>query len=160
MRRLTVTPLLATALLLVFAATAAARTPLHETDVFPYEGSSSCGGFNDDFAGTTVVHVTVFQDAAGNDRVEHDKIMTTETDTNSRTGKSVRVKQAYTLVVDLRTGRYSFNGMVYMGTGSSGAHAIHDTGKVTFGPDGNLLKLAGPHTVLSGGLQPFCQALR
>jgi hypothetical protein len=52
------------------------------------------------------------------------------------------------------------NGMVYMGTGSSGAHAIHDTGKAVFDSDGNLLKLAGPHTVLPGGVQPFCQALR
>ncbi len=46
-----------------------------------------------------------------------------------------------------------------MGIGSRSAHLVHDTGRVVFDGDGNLIKLAGPHTVLMGGLEPFCDAL-
>jgi hypothetical protein len=69
------------------------------------------------------------------------------------------VRQSYTVVTNLRTGVSAFNGMVYMGVGSPDAHVIHDTGKAIFAADGDILKLAGPHTVLFGGLQPFCEAL-
>ena len=47
-----------------------------------------------------------------------------------------------------------------MGVGGKGANVIHDTGPVIFNDDtGEVIKVAGPHTVLEGGDAPFCQAL-
>jgi hypothetical protein len=47
-----------------------------------------------------------------------------------------------------------------MGVGGKGANVIHDTGLVIFNDvTGEVIKVAGPHTVLEGGNEPFCEAL-
>jgi hypothetical protein len=47
-----------------------------------------------------------------------------------------------------------------MGVGGKGANVIHDTGLVIFNDiTSEVIKVAGPHTVLEGGNEPFCQAL-
>ena len=47
-----------------------------------------------------------------------------------------------------------------MGAGGKGANVIHGTGLVIFNDDtGDVIKVAGPQTVLEGGNAPFCQAL-
>jgi|tagenome__1003787_1003787.scaffolds.fasta_scaffold20974172_3 hypothetical protein len=159
MRRSIVLLLLAVGMLIVWSGTASAQRPDVETDSFSYSGSSSCGSFNDNFAGKGTVRDTTFFDPAGNPVREHIRISVRETDVNSRSGKTIQVHQAYTVVVNLETGFYAYNGQVYMSTGPHRSGLIHDTGHVRFDPEGNVIKQAGPHTVLAGGLAPFCQAL-
>jgi hypothetical protein len=45
-----------------------------------------------------------------------------------------------------------------MGVGK-GANVIHETGLVILDSDGGVIRVTGPHTVLEGGAEPFCQAL-
>jgi hypothetical protein len=119
-----------------------------------------CGSFNDDFAGKATVRGTTFLDADGNPIMERAKVLQRETDTNSETGKTVRVNSSFTVTVDLRTGNRRSAGQVFIGVGGKGANVIHDTGLVIFNDDtGEVIKVAGPHTVLAGGNEPFCQAL-
>jgi hypothetical protein len=139
-------------MLLAAAGTASAARPHVETDVFHYADSSSCGAFSDDFVGTARVRDTEWENG-----ISHIKIVTQEYDTNSVSGKTIRVHQAYT-VVELPSGEARYNGQVYI-AGGGYSKLIHDTGTVRFDPDGNILKVAGPHTVLFGGLEPFCRAL-
>jgi hypothetical protein len=159
MRRSIVCLLFAVGMLMAWSGTASAQRPDAETDSFSYSGSSSCGSFNDNFAGTGRLRDTTFFDAAGTPIREHIHIRARETDTNSRSGKSIQIHQAYTIVINLETGFYAYNGQVYMSTGPHRSNLIHDTGHVVFDPEGNVIKQAGPHTVLVGGLAPFCQAL-
>jgi hypothetical protein len=43
-----------------------------------------------------------------------------------------------------------------MGVGGKGWNIVHDTGLVTFNDDtGEVIKVAGPHTVLEGGNEWF-----
>ncbi len=108
----------AAAAVLLFActATASARTPTRERDVTPYDGSSSCAqfgyAFSDDFVGVVSVRTTTYYDASGQPISEKHKIMTRETDTNSRTGKILRVKQSFTISTNLDTGVSAYSGQV------------------------------------------------
>jgi hypothetical protein len=151
MKRVAGTIGLAAAMLLAFAGPASASKPHVETDVVHYSGASSCGSFDDDFTGTTSFRSTEF---ANREKI---KFVTHETDTNSVTGKTIAVHQAYTLWL-FPDGSLRYNGQVYIASGGASKY-IHDTGTVAFDGDGNITKLAGPHTVLVGGLQPFCDAL-
>ena len=106
------------------------------------------------------IRTTTFFDADGNTIMVRNKVLQRETNTNSETGTSIRVKGSYTETVDLRTGIRRTTGQVFMGVGGKGANVIHDTGPVIFNDDtGDVIKVAGPHTVLRGGNAPFCQAL-
>jgi hypothetical protein len=141
----------AAGMLLATAGTASAGKPHVEKESFSYADSSSCGAFDDNFAGSGSARTTEFDNRLTT------KVITTEIDTNSVTGKSIRVHSAYTYRA-YADGSWRFNGQVYIGGGGS-SKLIHDTGTVRFDPDGNITKVAGPHTVLTGGLQPFCDAL-
>ena len=146
--------------MLVVAAPASATTPQRESDSFSYSASADCGNFSDEFAGTVRIRETTFFDADGNPIIERAKVLLREVDINSETGKTVRVKGSNTVTVDLRTGIRRTTGQVFMGVGGKGANVIHDTGLVIFNDvTGEVIKVAGPHTVLEGGDEPFCQAL-
>jgi hypothetical protein len=146
--------------MLVVAAAASATTPQRNSGSVSYSASADCGSFTDDYAGTSTFRETTFFDAHGNPIMERAKILQRETDTNSETGKSVRVNSSVTVTVDLRTGIRRTTGQVFMGVGGKGANVIHDTGLVIFNDiTGEVIKVAGPHTVLEGGNEPFCQAL-
>ena len=160
MRRTILSVGLAVGMVLAVAAPASATAPQRESDSFSFSDSVDCGSFSDDFAGMVRIRETTFFDADGNPIMVRAKILQRETDTNSETGKSVRVKGSYTETVDLRTGIRRTAGQVFMGVGGKGANVIHDTGLVIFNDDtGDVIKVAGPHTVLEGGNEPFCQAL-
>ena len=147
-------------MMLVVAAPASATTPQRESDNFSFSDSVDCGSFSDNFAGTVTIRETTFFDADGNPIIVRDNILQRETDTNSETGKGVRVNASFTQTDDLRTGILRSAGQVFMGVGGKGANVIHDTGLVIFNTDTEeLVKVAGPHTVLEGGNEPFCQAL-
>ncbi len=160
MRRTILSVGFAIGMMLVVAAPASATTPQRESDSFLFSDSVDCGSFSDDFAGIVRITATTFIDADGNPIIERAKVLQRETDTNSETGKTVRVKGSYTVTVDLRTGIRRTTGQVFMGVGGKGANVIHDTGLVIFNDDtGEVIKVAGPHTVVEGGNEPFCQAL-
>ena len=111
----------------------------------------SCGAFDDNFAGSGSARTTEFDNRLTT------KVITTEIDTNSVTDKSIRVHSAYTYRA-YADGSWRSTARSIIGGGGS-SKLIHDTGTVRFDPDGNITKVAGPHTVLTGGLQPFCDAL-
>ena len=160
MRRTILSVGFAIGVMLVVAAPASATTPQRESDSFSFSDSADCGSFADDYAGTVRIRETTFFDADGNPIMIRAKVLQRETDINSETGKSVRVKGSYTETVDLRTGIRRTTGQVFMGVGGKGANVIHDTGLVIFNDDtGEVIKVAGPHTVLEGGNEPFCEAL-
>jgi hypothetical protein len=85
-------------------------------------------------------------------------VMQRETDTNSVTGKTIRVNSSWTEMADLQTGIMRTAGQTFMGVGK-GANVIHETGLLVLDRDGSVIRVAGPHTVLEGGAEPFCQAL-
>ena len=159
MRRALLGLIFAAGVWLTLVASASATAPHHESESFDFSNSADCGTFQDDYQGHVTFMHTTFFDADGNPIVEHHKIMQTETDTDSVTGKSVQVKGSFTAMIDLRTGIERDVGQVFMGIGGKGANVIHDTGLVVFDANGDVLKVAGPHTVLEGGDEPFCQAL-
>jgi hypothetical protein len=145
-------------LLLAAATPASATSPQRETQSFPFSGSADCGTFNDDYQGTVTTRHTTFFDAHGEPTVRREKIQQRETDTNSETRKTIRVKGSYIVTINLRTDAVRVTGEVDMGIGK-GANVIHDTGFIAFNGDGDLVKVAGPHTVFEGGNEPYCQAL-
>jgi len=147
-------------MMLLVAAPASATAPDRESDSFSFSDSADCGSFTDDYAGTVTIRTTTFFDADGNPIMVRRKFLQRETDTNSETGTSVRVKGSYTESIDLPTGIRRTTGQVFMGVGGKGANVIHDTGLVIFNDvTGEVIKVAGPHTVLEGGNEPFCEAL-
>ena len=75
------------------------------------------------------------------------------------TGKTIRAKESFTFRENLKTGVVTYTGQVWIALGK-GANVIHDTGKLVLDENGDVLKLAGPHTVFFGGNEPFCDALR
>jgi hypothetical protein len=159
MRRTILSVGFAIGMMLVVAAPASATAPHREFNSFSFSDSADCGSFTDDYAGTVTIRTTTFSDADGPIMVRN-KVLQRETDTNSETGTSVRVKGSYTETVDLLTGIRRTTGQVFMGVGGKGANVIHDTGLVIFNDDtGEVIKVAGPQTVLAGGNEPFCQAL-
>jgi hypothetical protein len=159
-RRTMLTVGFALGMMLVVAAPANATAPHREFDSFSFSDSADCGSFADDYAGTVTIRETTFFDADGNPIMVRVKVLQRETDVNSETGRSVRVNGSFTQTVDLRTGIRRTAGQVFMGVGGKGANVIHDTGLVIFNDiTGEVIKVAGPHTVLEGGNEPFCQAL-
>jgi hypothetical protein len=159
MRRIAFTLGLSVALLLVASATAEARAPDIQTFSDTYSGSASCGSFVDSWTGSATTRRTVFFDSAGHPRVRFLKGMQREIDVNSVTGKTVLVHSDFTERFDFRTGLTTYTGQVYMGVGPGQTRFIHDTGLLIFDADANIIKVAGQHTVLFGGNEPYCQAL-
>jgi hypothetical protein len=159
MRRIAFTLGLSVALLLVASATAEARAPDFQTFSYTYSGSVSCGSFVDSWTGSGTTRRTIFFDSAGNPRVRFLKGLNREIDVNSVTGKIVLVHTAVTERFDFRTGFTTYTGQVYMGVGPGHTRFIHDTGLLVFDADANIIRTAGPHTVLFGGDEPYCRAL-
>jgi hypothetical protein len=159
MRRIAFTLGLSVALLLVASATAEARS--HDVEVFSitYSGSASCGWFNDTWTGAATIRATTYFDSAGNRVRLKQKALSREVDVNSVTGKTVIVHGAVTEYTDFVTGFDWYDGQLDMGVGPGHTQFIHDTGKVVFDADANPIKIAGPHTVVLGGDEPYCQAL-
>jgi hypothetical protein len=160
MRRIAFTLGLSVALLLVASATAEARAPAIDTFGDTYSGSASSGSFVDSWTGSFTTRRTIFFDSAGHPRVRFAKTLAREIDVNSVTGKTVLVHTASTERFDFRTSVYTYTGQMFMGVGPGHIQFIHDTGLVFYNADGKTVsKVAGPHTVLLGSDQPYCQAL-
>jgi hypothetical protein len=159
MRRIAFTLGLSVALLLVASATAEAGPPDIQTFSYTYSGSASCGSFVDSWTGSGTTRRTVFFDSAGQPRFRFLKGTQREIDVNSVTGKVVLVHSDFTERFDFRTGFTTYTGQVYMGVGPGHTRFIHDTGLLVFDAGANITKVAGPHTVLFGGNEPYCQAL-
>ena len=120
-------------MMLLVAAPASATAPDRESDSFSFSDSADCGSFSDDYAGTVTIRTTTYFDADGNPIMVRRKFLQRETDTNSETGTSVRVKGSYTESIDLPTGIRRTTGQVFMGVGSVTTNAIVWTDSIGVG---------------------------
>jgi hypothetical protein len=83
---------------------------------------------------------------------------------NPDNGKSVpytsQVTEHDTFAVpgDFDTMTARFSGVGYIVHGEHGL-AAHDSGQLVFGPDGDLIDSAGPHTLFDGLIGPVCDLL-
>ncbi|HKF32914.1 MAG TPA: hypothetical protein VKB37_11155 [Jatrophihabitantaceae bacterium] len=153
------------AAMLVPAATATAATPdKGAVEVFPYQGSADCSPygftFDNNVKGQESFWVQTFFDTHGNPvkQVTHDSF--SETDTNSVSGKTLRLsgKRVETLdfVLNTRTDVGIDFIMIDPGTGA----VILDVGRVVFDAPFHVSFEAGPHPVLHGDIdQLACTAL-
>jgi len=159
MRRIAFTLGLSITLLLIATATAEARAPDIQMSSTTYSGSALCGSFVDNWTGSSTTRRTVFFDSTGQPRMRFLKGTQRETDVNSVTGKVVLVHTDVTERDNLRTGITTYTGQLYMGVGPGHTQFIHDTGLIVYDANANIIKLAGKHTVILGGNEPYCQAL-
>ena len=85
-----------------------------------------------------------------------------ETDTNSASGASLRLKGAYHEVLDYAANTRTLSGKVALGTQPGGGTYIQETGRITMTLDTyEPLFVAGPHDAFAaGGIDfPVCDAL-
>jgi hypothetical protein len=144
---------------------AAATPPTRENvGVIPYEFSVDCSpygfAFQNDVQGEESLFVETFYDRDGNPVkvVLHDGF--TETDTNSVTGKSLRMTQKWVNTFDLPAGTRTVVGKAFVLTDPGKGIVIHDTGRVVFDAPEHVVFEAGPHEVLHGDIDELvCTAL-
>lgn len=85
-----------------------------------------------------------------------------ETDTNSESGASLRLKAAYHEVLDFAANTRTLSGKVALGTQPGGGSYIQEVGRITMTLDTyEVLFVAGPHAAFfAGGIDvPVCAAL-
>jgi hypothetical protein len=144
---------------LIGVGVAVAQPPSHSgSDTFSYAGTQDCGAFEIEFEGSATIHETVYFDGNGNPiRIEvHRRI--SETDVNTSTNASITVRGASTAVIDLVTGTFTLNGMVFTSNEPGEGVVLQDTGRVVFNPDGSVV-VRGPHEVFGTQGEIFCEAL-
>ena len=148
----------ALALGLGLALPAGATPPAAETFTISISGVESCDGFDDVFAGEATVRQTTYVDAGGNPVTIRLHVSAFETDTNSRTGKTIEVRGAFTIVIDLASGTFTETGLSLISNQPRQGVVIQDTGTVVFDATGEVVFEAGPHDALDDpGI--FCAAL-
>lgn len=143
---------------LALALPAGAAPPVTQTFTIPVSGLESCNGFDLVFVGEVTVRETVFFDASGNPVTVRLHVHGAETDTNSVTGKTIEVRGDVTITIDLATGTFTETGLSLMSNAPGEGVVIHDSGKVVFDADGEIVFQAGPHDVLDDP-ETWCNAL-
>jgi hypothetical protein len=149
----------------VGAASAGAAPPTkQDLGTIPYEFSVDCSpygfSFSDDVKGQEPLWTETFYDANGTavKVVVHDGFI--ETDTNSLTGKTVRMTQTWVNTYDLVAGTRTVVGKALLMTDPGKGVVILDAGRVVFDRPGHTVFEAGPHDPLHGNLdQMACSAL-
>ena len=150
---------------LVGAASAGAAPPTkQDLGTIPYEFSVDCSpyGFHfvNDVSGEESLWQETFFDATGNavKVVVHDGFI--ETDTNSLTGKTLRMTQTWVNTYDLVAGTRTVVGKALLMTDPGNGVVILDAGRVVFDAPGHTVFEAGPQAPLHGNLdQMACSAL-
>ena len=150
---------------LASVAAAGATPPSKENiGVIPYEFSVDCSpygfAFTNNVRGQESLWVETFYDADGNAVrvVVHDGF--TETDTNSVTGKTLRLSQTWINTYDLVAGTRTVVGKAIVMTVPGKGIVIQDTGRVVFDAPGHVSFEAGHHEALHGNLDELvCSAL-
>lgn len=141
-----------------FAVPVGATPPATEKFTVPISGVEDCGGFENIFAGEANVRQTTYVDAAGNPTTIRLHVSAFETDTNSRTGKTIGVRGVVTIVIDLASGTFTETGLSLISNQPGQGAVIQDTGRVVFDADGDIVFAGGPHDALDNPWV-FCAAL-
>jgi hypothetical protein len=156
----------ATAIAVLAIASAAQATPPTHEDLgtIPYEFAVDCSpygfAFENEIVGEEEVSIDTFFNSQGDPRrvVVHDSFL--ETDTNSVTGKTMRVRGNQVQTFDLVAGTRTVVGSIFMATDPGNGIVIHDSGRVVFDAPFHISFEAGPHDVLHGDVdQMACSAL-
>ncbi len=126
-----------------------------------YAFAIDCGdfgpyGFDNEVVGHQRVAVTDVLAADGTLLQTVLNIGLTETDANSVTGETLRLKGAVHEVWDYAANTRTISGKVWSGTVPGEGAVIHDVGRIRMTLDTNeVLFVAGPHSVFfSGGIDP------
>jgi hypothetical protein len=122
-----------------------------------------CGGFQDVASGNEHVDVTeVYSTEDGTLLQTVFQVGFTETDTNSVTGKTLRLHGVAHEVWDYASNTRTLSGAVFTGTDPGHGTWVQDTGKISMTLDTfEAFFVAGPHEAFfSGGIDPVvCAAL-
>jgi hypothetical protein len=165
-RRVTVaTTAFAASLLLPAIAAAAAAPAKGPVEVIPYEFSVDCGpygfAFDNNVQGEETVWVQTFFDTAGNPikQVTHDSF--SETDTNSVSGKVLRVSGRQVETLDFLASTRTVVGKHFLVTDPGAGLVVQDAGRVVFDPPPfHVAFEAGHHDGLHGNVDELvCNAL-
>jgi hypothetical protein len=149
--------LVATASALVLASASSAAQD-RWTDSFDYGSSSPCDNFANLWTGHAEERGMTTYDKSGSPVKDIVHQTGTELDWRSDTLASFSVSWSFTLVYDYARDTTTLNGRVVMATSPGAGVLIQDVGKVIFTPDGPPV-VHGPHDVLAGGNQAYCDAL-
>jgi hypothetical protein len=150
---------------LLLPATAAAAAPAKgPVEVIPYQFSADCSpygfSFDNNVDGQETIWVETFTDSQGNPirQVAHDRFV--ETDTNSMTGKTLRLTGKRIETLDLVADTRTDVGIDFLMTDPGTGAVIHDIGRVVFDAPFHVSFEAGPHPVLHGDIDALaCNAL-
>lgn len=145
--------------LLAFPVSAAAMKPGVDHFHTTYSNTFDCGGFVDNFAGSTTAVITTFYDRQGNEIRQAVRFKQLETDTNSVTGVTITVRTHFIHIANLATGTEASHGEIFMANRPGHGVVIHDAGTIITDGDGNVIKEAGVHEVTDSEGQVFCTAL-
>jgi len=148
-----------TATLSALALTAAASAAQDRwTDSFDYSNSAPCATFTNLWTGNADERGMTTYDKAGNPVKDIVHQTGTELDWRSDTLASFSVSWSFTIVYDYASDTTTLNGQVDKATSPGVGLLFSDVGKVVFTSDGPLV-IHGPHDVLAGGNQVYCDAL-
>ena len=139
---------------------AGAVAPVRET--IPYENAftdtESCA-FPIEVSFVGEIRVTSFFDRSG----ELVRVQVQGSDvaaaTNPANGKTARGVDRWLEIDNRRTGEYTIVGLYYHLNFPGAGIVLHESGKITFDSEGNVVHLAGPHDVFEGDFSRLCAAL-
>jgi hypothetical protein len=150
---------LACAAFAVAASVALGAPPERFTDVVNYSGSTSCGTFDDMYAGHLEIAGMTTRDADGNPVRDVVHISGWERNWRSdRPSVSMTAKRSFTVIYTYATDTETDNGNVFTQTAPGHGVLFHDVGNITF--SGGTVTIHGPHDVFEQGDAAFCNALR
>ena len=128
------------------------------TDSFDYSNSAPCATFTNLWSGHADERGMTTYDKAGNPVKDIVYQTGSELDWRSDTLASFSVRWSFTIVYDYASDTTTLNGNVDTATSPGLGKLFHDVGTVAFTEDGPV-KVHGPHDVLAGGNQVYCDAL-
>jgi hypothetical protein len=141
------------------AATAALGAPPERfTDVADYSGSTSCGTFDDVYAGHLEITGMTTLDTAGNPVRDVVHISGWERNWRSdRPSVSITAKRDFTVIYTYATDTDKDAGNVFTQTAPGQGVLFHDVGNITF--SNGTVTIHGPHDLFVQGDAVFCNAL-
>lgn len=142
------------------APAAGAVPPIRET--IPYENAftdtESCP-FDMEVRFVGQIRLTLFFGQDGN--LARAQILGSDvaTATNPANEKTARGVDRWQEIDNVRTGEYTIVGLYYHLNFPGAGIVLHESGKITFDADGNVVQLSGPHDVFEGDFSALCDAL-
>jgi hypothetical protein len=149
---------IAGALGLAIVGGALAVPPEHHTDSQDYNGTSSCGSFDDVYQGHLDANIVSKFDKAGNP--VQDIVHITGWEVNYRSDKpsvSITAHRSFTVIYTYATDSERDVGNIFTQTAPGQGVLFHDVGSITFA--GADVTVHGPHDVFDQGDAAYCNAL-